>query len=332
MNIPTARIRSLPVALLATFAVAVSGIPSVQADPQGELLAWGLQGASGSTIGPDNALYVTEAVPGLVTRINLTTGEKSTFASGLPPQIISVGGAMDIAFLDEVAYVLVTLVGSDLFGPSGSEVGIYRVDNPALPEPFADIGAFSIAHLPPYPVDIPSGLQFAMQTYRGEFLVTDGHHNRVLRVTADGDVSELLVFDNTVPTGLESRGNTVYIAKAGPVPHLPADGKILSLQSKQTTPLTVAAGAPLLVDVEFGQGGTLYALSQGTFPADGMPVQSADPGTGKLLEVNADGSMTAVIEGLDRPTSVEFVGHTAYVVTTTGEVWKYPKLKQSSRQ
>jgi hypothetical protein len=48
----------------------------------------------------------------------------------------------------------------------------------------------------------------------------------VLRVTLDGEVSEFLAFDNTVATGLAVSGNAIYMAEAGPVPHLPADGKV----------------------------------------------------------------------------------------------------------
>jgi sugar lactone lactonase YvrE len=113
-----------------------------------------VQGAKGSTIGPDGALYVTEGAAGRISRVDPLTGEKTTFASGLPPAILS-------------------------------------------------------------------------QTYRGGFLVTDGHHNRVLRVTLDGEVTELIQFDNIVPTGLAVRGNTVYMAEAGPVPHLPQNGKVV---------------------------------------------------------------------------------------------------------
>ena len=29
---------------------------------------------------------------------------------------------------------------------------------------------------------VPTGVQYALEPYRGGFLVTDGHHNRVLRV------------------------------------------------------------------------------------------------------------------------------------------------------
>jgi hypothetical protein len=48
----------------------------------------------------------------------------------------------------------------------------------------------------------------------------------------------------------------------------------------------------------------------------------AVPNTGALVEVNADGTFTVIMDGLDRPTSLEFIGNTAYVVTLTGEIWK----------
>ena len=44
--------------------------------------------------------------------------------------------------------------------------------------------------------------------------------------------------------------------------------------------------------------------------------------TGALERVNHDGTITPLITGLDRPTSVEIIGRTAYVVTLSGEVWR----------
>jgi hypothetical protein len=83
----------------------------------------------------------------------------------------------------------------------------------------------------------------------------------------------------------------------------------------------VAAGSRLLVDVEFGRGRTLYALSQGIF--GGGPAGSpALPNTGALVKVNKDGTFTVVTDGLNQPTSLEFIGNTAYVVTLGGEIWK----------
>jgi sugar lactone lactonase YvrE len=298
-------------------------------EPTAALLVTGLdtgaESAKGSTVGPDGALYVTEGAAGRISRVDPHTGEVTTFASGLPPSIISIGGAfiggaIDVAFIDDIAYALVTLVSPDV---GGNHVdGIYRVDGPDSFTVVANIGEFNLANPPPTPFDVPTGLQYALQSYRGGFLVTDGHLNRVLRVTLDGEVSVLMQFDNIVPTGLELRGNRVYMAEAGPVPHLPQNGKVVSFEPRSPSATEVASGAPLLVDVEFGPGNSLYALSQGIFPVGGDPGSPALPNTGALVKVNGDGTFTVIMDGLDRPTSLEFIGNNAYFVTLTGEIWR----------
>ena len=246
------------VMMLAVGLVAASAAPCQV--PTASLLVTGLEGATGSTVGPDGALYVTEGVAGRISRVDPQTGEKTTFASGLPQRLpigLSVGGAIDVAFIDNIAYVLVTLVNDPLF-PSSDVDGIYRVDGPHSLTVVADIGAFNLANQPSgFDIAVRTGLQYALQTYRGRFLVTDGHLNRVLQVTLDGEVTVLIQFDNIVPTGLAVRGNTVYMAEAGPVPHLPQDGKVVSFEPKSPTATVVASGAPLLVDVEFGPGNSL---------------------------------------------------------------------------
>jgi hypothetical protein len=261
---------------------------------------------------------VTETLAGRVSRIDPQTGAVTTFASGLPPAIVGLGGPMDIAFKDGTAYVLETLVGPDVGG--NDIVGIYRIDGPSQFTVIADIGAFALAHPPIPPFDIPTGVQYAIHSFRSGFLVTDGHHNRVYRVSLDGTVKELVAFDNIVPTGLESRSGTVYVAQAGPVPHLPQNGRIVKLRPPSTAVSEVARGGRLLVDVEF-RGDHLFALAQGQFTPGNPPGSPADPNTGKLLKVVGDG-FTTVASQLDRPTSVDFIKGSAYVVTLTGEVWK----------
>jgi hypothetical protein len=83
-----------------------------------------------------------------------------------------------------------------------------------------------------------------------------------------------------------------------------------------------ASGASLLVDVEFGRGRSLYALSQGDFPVGSVPGSPALPNTGALVKVTGDGTFTVITDGLNQPTSLEFIGNTAYVVTLGGEIWK----------
>ena len=207
------------------------------------LLVSGLEGSLGSTIGPDGALYVPEGTAGRISRIDVETGAVTTFASGLPKSAVGVGaGAMDIAFLGETAYVLITLVNPEV---GGNDIdGIYRVDGPNSFTVVANIGRWSVAH-PPKPgfkVEVKTGSTYAMDTYRGDLLVTDSHLNRVLRIKVadcvnspppdDGNISEVIAFDDVVPTGLAISGHTIYMTEAGPLPHQPKDGKIVEFESR----------------------------------------------------------------------------------------------------
>lgn len=294
--------------------------------------------ASGSTIGPDGALYVTDPNAGSVLRVDRRTGVVSTFADGLPPQVLGVGGAMDVAFIGRTAYVLVTLVGGDIVdGPhiGDATVGIYRLGRDGDFTVIADIGAWSVDHPPATGYFITTGVQYALQRHGRGFLVTDGHHNRVLRVGLDGAIRELVAFDNIVPTGLEAVGPFVLMAEAGPLPHAPEDGKVVAFRSwpwrRSAATIDIASGASLLVDVELGRGSDLYALSQGQWDgvAEGSP---AVPGTGRLLRVDWHGDLVPIVDGdgnelvLDRPTSLELMGNTAYVVGLSGTIVRIEHL------
>jgi hypothetical protein len=81
----------------------------------------------------------------------------TTFASGLPPAIAPIGGAIDVAFIGKTAYVLVTLVGPDVGG--SDVVGIYRVDGPDSFTVVADIGEFSLNNPPNTAFSVRTGVE-----------------------------------------------------------------------------------------------------------------------------------------------------------------------------
>lgn len=322
-------ISSLALVCLLVSWISTNAAPISASAPAAAVFVKGLKGGSGSTIGPDGALYVPETIPGRIARVDLKTGAVTTFASGLPKQLtaLGIGGIMDVAFIDKTAFALVTLVGSDWQGTD--TVGIYRIDAPDKFTIIADIGKWSIDNPPPnYPngYDTATGVQYAMQPYQGGFAVTDGHHNRVLKVGLGGSIAQLIQFDNVVPTGVALLGDTIYVAQAGPLPHKPADGKIVLLEEKSPSAVQVAAGAPLLVDVEFA-GDRLYTLSQGVHQdkpgTEGTP---AKPDTGSLVMVNNGGVFATVADGLNMPTSMEIIGDTAYVVTFNGDIYKIENI------
>jgi hypothetical protein len=296
---------------------AVDAKISMQPGPA-ELFVSGLQGSSGSTIGPGGDLFVAEGATGEIARIDIKTGEVSTYATGLPPSIIGIGGVTDVAFIGGTAYAIVTLVGPQ-FGTE-DEVGVYRIDGYDEHTLIANLGEFTLANPTETDFFVDMGVFYSIEVFRGGFIVADAHHNRLLSVTTDGDISILRNYENIVPTGLDISGNTIYMAQAGPIPHNPEDGKVVAFGPKDSGVTTLGSGARLVVDVEFGRGQSLYALSQGIWD-EVMEGSPALPNTGSLLKVEDDGTFTVVVEELDRPTSMEFVKNTAYIITLAGEIW-----------
>ena len=79
---------------------------------------------------------------------------------------------------------------------------------------------------------------------------------------ATDDFSELLAFGNIVPTGLAAVAPTIFMGEAGPVPHLPQNGKVVEFtprRPRRSRSLRRAAGRRRGVRPR----SPLYALSQG---------------------------------------------------------------------
>jgi hypothetical protein len=316
------------VALVAMIVPLAASAAPPAAQPGAPALLTTLPGgaASGSAIGPGGALFVPQPAAGEIWRIDPRTGEKTLYASGLPQRFAGLpfGGVMDVAFYGSTAYALVTVVEPGLVACDPDLIGIYRIDGPSSSTLVADIGTFACNNPPPTAFALPTGVQYALEPFRGGFLVTDGHHNRVYSVALDGTVTQMIQFGDIVPTGLAVRGNTIYMAEAGPVPHEPQNGKIVSFEPGASSATTVASGARLAVDVEIGRGQTLFALSQGQFPCGADPECAGSPAshdTGALMRANANGTMTTIADELDQPSSLEIIGNTAYVITLDGEIW-----------
>ena len=299
--------------------------------------------SSGSAVGPDGALYVTDATNGRIQRVDPANGAVTTFADGLPVAIAGVvgGGVADVAFRGRAAYVLVTGVSTfwtDLIQSPNvpATEGVYRLDRVGAGTTratlVADLYTWSEQHPPSSPsFFIPGGFTYALETYQDGFLVTDGHHNRVLKVRPKGNVRAFVDFGrNIVPTGLETDGRSVLVGQAGPIPHTPDSGRVVAVRPAHGTVRTVATGAPLLVDIELTGRGALYGLAQGFWPYAGQEGKEgfpAAPHTGLLMRADRQGQFQTVAFHLDRPTTFELIGHTAYVVTITGKVLKVSGLR-----
>ena len=113
------------------------------------------------------------------------------------------------------------------------------------------------------------------------------------------------------------------------MPHTPETGRVVALWRAGGRVVPLASGAPLLVDVEVGPRHRLYGLAQGDWPYEGQEGKEgfpAAPNTGYLMLANRHGQFRSVVSGLDRPTTFELIGETAFVVTITGKVLRISGL------
>ena len=327
----------VPVLLgLALALISAPGAAAQEAGPSaGEVLADGLLQPRGITIGPDGAIYVAEAgsggstefvtddgttifigTTGRISRIDPATGERTTVADGLPSQRSEEDEALgpaDVAFIGGTLYYVQTL-GGEAWGFPDQPTGVYRIESDGDATLLADIYEFNVENPVPR---ITSGEQddvalggnpYSLSVRDGVFYVVDSNYNQILRATTAGAVTRFVDFNaNVVPTGITFRasGGPFYVSQLGPGPFLPADGKVVSVAAPSGTVAEVASGVSMLTAVDAGPGDQLYALSFATDFA---------PGSGQVVRVNANGTLSPVVTGLTFASSMEFDGDTLYVL------------------
>ncbi|HEU5319379.1 MAG TPA: ScyD/ScyE family protein, partial [Methylomirabilota bacterium] len=171
----------------------------------------------------------------------------------------------------------------------------------------------------------PGGNPYSFIVRNGIFYVSDGNHNRLLKVTTGGDVSAITEFPNhPVSTGVANTASgPFYVGYLGQGPFLPEAGKVVSVAPTTGAITEIASGAAMITDVQVGAGGQLYAL-QFNDPQEAGEAFFA-PGTGKVLRVVGSG-FSPLITGLSFATDMVFDGNTLYIsnfgIAPVGEVIK----------
>ncbi|HUP13733.1 MAG TPA: hypothetical protein VM187_16040 [Niastella sp.] len=62
-----------------------------------------------------------------------------------------------------------------------------------------------------------------------------------------------------------------------------------------------------------------------------VPLKGAGlPNTGALLKLKENGTFSFIIDSLNQPTSMEFIGNNAYIVSLAGEIWKIGNTKKAA--
>jgi hypothetical protein len=263
---------------------------------------------------------------GRISRIDMY-GNRTTVASGFPSSSDSMGdtsSVADLAFMDGKLYALIAGGGcSHGVADIPNSVAIVNLHNGSW-SIIANLSHFVQTHPVAYPNagDFePDGTFYSMASAMGELFVVEPNHGQVISVATDGRMRSVLDVSasegHIVPTGITHRDGQFYLGNLNLFPITPTSSKILTLGyaecsrvaapglTDEGTPrslhiLASKAGFTTAVSTAFGPDGLLYAVELSD--AAGFPT----PGDGKIVRVNADGTIEDIATGLAVPTAMTF--------------------------
>ena len=305
--------------------------PSVRAQPNVTVVMSGLDNPRGLAFGPEGALYVAESgrggegpcffnsagerrcygPTGAITR--LWKGEQVRIVSGLPshapPGGAFAGGVNDISFHGVGGMFVAMGLGNDpavvrpVLGAAGNMLGtLLQVNAGGGWRIVADVAAYEAA------VDPNGGLidsnPYGVLAEAGTRLVVDAGANALFRVAANGIITTVAVFPSrpnrstdSVPTAVAvGPDGAYYVGEATGAPFAAGAARIYRVV-EGLEPEVYVEGLKMIVDLAFGDDGTLYVLQFATGPV-------FFTGPGELIRIAPDGSRSVVLGGLNFPTSV----------------------------
>jgi hypothetical protein len=324
---------------------AAAMLTGTHAQPIVTVVLSGLDNPRGLAFGPEGALYVAEAgrggdgpcffnsagelrcygPTGAITR--LWHGDQVRVVTGLPshapPGGAFAGGVNDISFHGVGGMFVAMGLGNDpavvrpVLGAAGNMLGtLLQVNAAGGWRVLADIAAYEAA------VDPNGGLidsnPYGVLAEAGSRLVVDAGANALFRVAADGTITTVAVFPSrpnrstdSVPTAVAvGPDGAYYVGEATGAPFAAGAARIYRVV-EGLDPEVYLEGFKMIVDLTFGEDGTLYVLQFATGPV-------FFTGPGELIRVAPDGTRTTVIGGLQFPTSIAVGDDGALYVTNRG--------------
>lgn len=272
------------------------------------IVASGLINPRGLAFGPDGTLYVAEAGTGGPREIDLgrkrlhylgASGRISAVTAGQAPRPVATNlpsivtaakeevGPTGLAFLGDSLYVMTASGGWDV-GDDNYNSGVFRVSQTGELQRILDLTRFNMGS-PPLArqqdprADVPAGMPYGLAAQSGALYATDGNHEVVLRITADGKAQRLLEYpaSDRALTGIGAGPDgAVYVTEYVP-------GKVT-----RVTPAgdhaDAAIGFALPIGVAFDGTGRMCVLEF----------------VGRVICLNGPDSREVVASGLTRPTAM----------------------------
>jgi hypothetical protein len=272
-----------------------------------------------------------------------TKGKLTVLATGLP-SLLSAGGDIigvaDVAFLDGNLYALIAGGGCSHGNPDLPN-GIVKVNlNNGKWSYITDLSVFYLEHPAAYPSagDFePDGVPYSMIANNERLFVVEPNHGTISATTTDGATKQIidlsLSYGHIVPTSIAANNDNLYVGNLGLFPIASQWERITTLSKNlnfiDTTPgletkpadlnkfriANSRAGFTTVVSVKFGPDGLLYALELSDTPG-GFP----NPGDGKVVRLNANGTIQTVVTGLSLPGGMTFGPDNALYITNAGDL------------
>lgn len=330
-----------PAAVIAQSTPAPQASPAPPAmSPNVSVFATGFNSPRGLAFDADGALYVAEAgtggttstvgqcdqVPaplgpytgGTTARISkiATDGSVTTVADGLPSAQTTaetggdILGVADVTFLNGDLYAVLAGGGCS-HGNADQPNAVLKVSADGTVTQVADVSAFVQAN----PVAKPNAADFEPDetTYSiiesgGMLYIVNPNHGTLDKVDpSTGTITRVVDFSadygHIVPTvvAVGSDGN-FYVSNLGVYP-VTAGAESIYKVTPDGQVSVFAKGLTAVLGLEFGPDGGLYALEMSGEHAGDLPFA---PGTGRVVRVEADGSLTPIATGLMTPTGMTF--------------------------
>jgi len=237
------------VALLLATAPMTPHVASADTPPAAtsQVFASGLLNPRGLTFGPDGFLYVaeagaageTEVEAGLahlryrmgrtarITRVS-PAGEIETVVGNLPSVASpdAVYGAANVAFVDNMLYVLTAAGGRDV-GDSDFDNAILRVSPDHTVSQIFNLTQMNYAD-PPLArrqdprADVEGGVPYGLTAFNGHLYATDANLETVTEIGTDGShrrLVELPASNRVLVAMTPAPDGSLWLAEYGPVPH-----------------------------------------------------------------------------------------------------------------